>query len=218
MLKTMKFINLIWETDCSDIYQNKLDDLLEKEKSEKSLTFTDFDDTLVSRLPQLNWDKRFRENRWEKGIKLVKEVIWLENFLKKYYSSKFIVKDILNRTNIILTAWDKELQEWKLNYTNIDKEAIIVQKHQDKPIYILKYILDYLWQIPKEIIFIDDKAFKVEEDMQKLSKILNTRVVLQNITLDEKNFVENYTIEQKIFQNWEKVILKNWEDIYIFSK
>lgn len=199
MLKTMEFQKNFENNYFDKQKVEKVQKLLNNPKC-SSITFTDFDDTLVSRIPQFKSDERFVKNRWEAWIKLVYEVIWLKNFLEKYYSSKVVVKDILNKTDIILTAWKQDIQKGKLEYTNIDKEAIIVEEHKFKPEAILDYILE-IWQIPESIIFIDDKAFKLEKEFEELSKILQTKIILQNIKLDENDFVNNYEIEEKIFWN-----------------
>lgn len=195
----------------------KLNDILDKPRI-NSLTFTDFDDTLVSRLPQFKSDKRFIENRWEKWVDLVMNVIWLENFLGKYYNWKDVILDILNKTDIILTAWKTELQQWKLQYTWINKESVIVEKHSMKPKAMLDYIVNNVWAIPESITFIDDKAFKLEKEFQELSKILQTKIILQNIKIDEKDYTKKYEITEKIYENWEKVFYENWQDFRIFNE
>ncbi|PZM84781.1 hypothetical protein DLH72_02825 [Candidatus Gracilibacteria bacterium] len=91
-----------------DSYMENISMLIGKEKGE-SIIFTDFDETLYSRIPQFKSDERFLQNRGKKGIDLVYNVIGLENFLSTYYNPKFVVKEVLDRTNIILTAGQEEL-------------------------------------------------------------------------------------------------------------
>lgn len=194
-------LSLFWITYKQyDSYMENISMLIWKEKWE-SITFTDFDETLYSRIPQFKSDERFLQNRWKKWIDLVYNVIWLENFLSTYYNPKFVVKEVLDRTNIILTAWQEELQRWKLLYTEIQNEAIVVYEHKLKPKAIIEKILFDLKYIPKEIIFIDDKAFELEEQFRYLSFLFQTKIILENISLDENEPTKVKNIEMKIFEN-----------------
>lgn len=198
-------------------WEEKLTELLKRPKW-KSLVFTDFDDTLVSRIPQFLNDPRFIENRWEAWVKFVRNVLWIKNFLETYYSWDMVVQDILEKTDVILTAWERDLQEWKLKYTWINKENIIVEKHSLKVKAMLDYIVENIWYIPESITFIDDKAFKLEKEFQELSNILKTKIILQNIKLDQSYFTKKYTIHEKVFNSWEEFIFENGKNIRIFDE
>lgn len=184
-------------------FDYKLNNLLQKPRS-WILTFTDFDDTLYSRTPQFQRDERFLKFRWKDWIKFVYEVLWYENFLTTYYSPEFVVQDVLKRTDVILTAWEKELQMWKLEYAKIDKDAIVVYEHKKKPEAIIDYILNNLSYIPKEIFFIDDKAFDLSEDFKELSLLLDTKIIIENIKLSQKNPKEVEEIKYEKFVSWKK--------------
>lgn len=215
MLKTMK--NLEWFFEKEYNSNKKLLEML-KHPKKWNITFTDFDDTLVSRQPQFYSDKRFLENRWEKWVQFVKKVIWLKNFFEKYYNQNLVIKDILNKTDIILTAWEEDIQKWKLDYTKINKKYLIVKKHNQKAEYILKYILENFENIPETITFIDDKAFILEKEIQELSKILQTKIILQNIEIDKIDYTKKYKITEKIFDNGKEFIFSNWLKYRIFDE
>ena len=183
-----------------------LKNILQKPKS-WDISFVDFDETLYSRIPQFKKDKRFVERRWQAWIDLVYKEIWKDIFLKDYYNPDWVVKDVLSRTDVILTAGIDDLQRWKLEYSGIDKEALVVAEHKQKPKAVLKYVLKSLKNIPENITFIDDKAFDLSEEFRLLSDILQTKIILENIHLDPENPTEVDHIDKKIFEKWKELVL-----------
>ena len=189
---TQNFETYIWD----------LENILQKPKS-WDISFVDFDETLYSRIPQFKKDKRFVERRGQAGIDLVYKEIWKDVFLKDYYHPAWVVKEILSRTDVILTAGIDDLQRWKLEYSGIDKEALVVAEHKQKPKAVLKNIKN----IPETITFIDDKAFDLSEEFGLLSDILQTKIILENIYLKPENPIEVDHIDKKIFEKWKELVL-----------
>ena len=183
-----------------------MENILQKPKS-WDISFVDFDETLYSRIPQFKKDKRFVERRGQAGIDLVYKEIWKDVFLKDYYHPAWVVKEILSRTDVILTAGIDDLQRWKLEYSGIDKEALVVAEHKQKPKAVLEYVLENIKNIPETITFIDDKAFDLSEEFGLLSDILQTKIILENIYLKPENPIEVDHIDKKIFEKWKELVL-----------
>ena len=193
---TQNFETYIWD----------LENILQKPKS-WDISFVDFDETLYSRIPQFKKDKRFVECRGQAGIDLVYKEIWKDVFLKDYYHPAWVVKEILSRTDVILTAGIDDLQRWKLEYSGIDKEALVVAEHKQKPKAVLEYVLKNIKNIPETITFIDDKSFDLSEEFGLLSDILQTKIILENIYLKPENPIEVDHIDKKIFEKWKELVL-----------
>ena len=193
---TQNFETYIWD----------LENILQKPKS-WDISFVDFDETLYSRIPQFKKDKRFVERRGQAGIDLVYKEIWKDVFLKNYYNPAWVVKEILSRTDVILTAGIDDLQRWKLEYSGIDKEALVVAEHKQKPKAVLENILKNIKNIPETITFIDDKAFDLSEEFGLLSDILQTKIILENIYLKPENPIEVDHIDKKIFEKRKVLVL-----------
>ncbi|ATU05122.1 hypothetical protein BKN14_01540 [Candidatus Gracilibacteria bacterium HOT-871] len=189
-----------------ETYIQDLKNILQKPKS-GDISFVDFDETLYSRIPQFKKDKRFVECRGQAGIDLVYKEIGRDIFLKDYYNPDGVVKDVLSRTDVILTAGIDDLQRGKLEHSGIDKEALVVAEHKQKPKAVLKYVLKSLKSIPENITFIDDKAFDLSEEFRLLSDILQTKIILENIYLDSEKPTEVDHIDKKIFEKGKELVL-----------
>ncbi len=165
------------------------------------IVFSDFDDTIFSRTPQLSED-RFEKNRWQAGNDLVEYTIWFENFFQKYYNSEMVVKEISDKTDVILTAWRVVVQKWKLKHTWLEnKNSIIVDSHKYKPRAMLSYFLEN--NIYPEIIeFNDDKAFKLLEGFKDLSFLLKNVIVLNNVSLSKDRLNQVWDIQTITIKNW----------------
>lgn len=164
-------------------------------KQNKSITFSDFDDTICSRLPQLEFDL-FAKNRWRKWD-LVIDSMWLEKFLQFFYKKKYICKYILDITDIIISAWRKNVQYWKIITSWAwNKPSIIVDNHRDKPLVLLKYIIFKLWFIPTVWNFYDDRAKEIEEWLIMVWKILWIEINIFNLELNKNNICEVDSIEK----------------------
>lgn len=126
----------------------------------KALSVYDFDDTLYSRKEQLKVPL-LAKNRWEAWNKVILEKMWwYEKFVERFYKKQWITEEFVyilkqnlkNRINLILTAWDEELQRLKvekvwLNFLN----SISVKKSFLKPIALFQYILYELKQFQKRL-------------------------------------------------------------------
>ncbi|MBS9775131.1 hypothetical protein KGV52_00295 [Candidatus Gracilibacteria bacterium] len=169
---------------------------------QEKLAFTDFDDTLYSRTPQLTED-RFAKNRGKAGNDLVEFKIGFTNFFEKYYNPELVVSELAQKTDIILTAGRERVQKGKMEYTGLDYlDDIIVKEHKYKPRAILDYCLKNK-TCPKVIEFYDDKAFALTKHFQHLSKLMQNTIILKQVQLskDTLNQVEN--IDEIIIQNGE---------------
>jgi len=158
---------------------NKLKDKINQlEKKNIDLIITDFDDTIFSRNEQLEDCKLLRENRWNAWNNIILKVLWLENYWKKYYKNKTIPKTIVSKLrkwhDLILTAWDQELQNCKLKNIWLDKHNYIVVKlPEDKIIKTIEYITDTLWFLPKKVTVYEDRPKYFIEHKDFLENILN---------------------------------------------
>lgn len=163
--------------------------------------FTDFDDTLYSRSPQLSED-RFEKNRWKDWNDLVEHTIWFDNFFQKYYTPEMVVWDVLQQTDIILTAGRPTVQNGKMRYTSTNSiESIIVDEHKVKPRAILNWVLENKI-FPEEVVFSDDKAFALLEEFKDLSELLWNRIVLQNVVLSKDRINQVEKIDTITIHNW----------------
>lgn len=172
--------------------QKQINDIQLKWNVIKSITFSDLDDTLFSRLPQLEMDI-FAKNRW-KAWNLVIDSMWINNFFARFYKPEMLVDDVAKKTDVILTAWEIHIQEWKIQSIWLyDKETIIVPKHSLKPKTMLYYLLYDLEVIPEEIIFNDDRVRELSESFKLMSYFLWNKIKLKEVELDEDhpNIVKN---------------------------
>ena len=202
--KTMKFcqeLNIGYE----DIIrlQKQVSFLKSKWQVTQNLTLSDLDDTLLSRIPQLQEDK-FALARWHAGNEVVKWM-WLKNFINKYYSPDLVVKQISQMTDIILTAWEVANQEAKIQRTNLsDLDTIVVPRHSLKPKELLYHILFRLQKIPKTITFFDDRVEELFDQLILISEFLENSIIAHKVELNPDYPNQIKTIDTKIFTSWEE--------------
>jgi len=122
-------------------------------------------------------------------------------FAEDYYKKEGLInnlnefiKDIVwntkLKTNLILTAGDKYLQEEKLRSTWLSYVPYkVVEKHWQKVKTILFHILE-LWYIPKKINIYEDKPEIFYKYWQIISNILWTELVINKIKINDNNIWE----------------------------
>ncbi len=182
------------------LYQKKLSELKNNAQFIDNYVFSDFDDTLYSRSPQLERDM-FAKARWEEGNKVV-ESMWIKKFISEYYSPTWVVESIKKHTNIVLTAWREDFQSAKLDATVGKKmDRIIVPNQKLKPKEILHHFLFTLEKIPVSFEFYDDRMKPLMKQFQLLSEFLQNTVVVGEVTLDKDFPNKIESIDSNIFVN-----------------
>jgi len=181
-------------------------------KPEKTLDAIDIDDTLCSRTPQLQ-ESRFQDNRWEAGNQMILDTWWAYHwFVDQYYRTQMLVPELVNillsHDSLVLTAWVDDLQNGKIKGTQLEWTGIevnVVASSKDKPLRLLKYIMDDLKYIPWKIIIYDDRVWYFKEAGPILSKLLWwIEVVVNKITLKESKISEIKRIDQTIYSTTKK--------------
>ena len=189
-------------------YQNKINQLKSSGKVLSHFVFSDFDDTLYARTPQLESDI-FAKARWEEW-NLVVDAMWLKKFISKFYSPEWVVSSIKNRTDMILTAGRTDIQNAKVEATGLfHKDTIIVPKQSMKPKAILDFFLYQLWQLPMSFEFYDDRVKKLLPQIELLSEFMQTSIITHNVELDLDfpNQIKN--IDSNIYVNWDQIDTKH---------
>lgn len=193
-----KFCSRFWIT-IEDFYryQIKINELKTQNKFIQHFVFSDFDGTLCSRNPQLELDI-FAKTRWSEWNKIV-DSMWLTNYIKKFYSEikkDLVVREISDKTNMILTAGSIDLQEAKIQAVDLSYlDTNIVTKHSLKPKAMLDYFLYTIEKIPLSFEFYDDRVTELLPELQLLSDFFQNTIVAHNIELspDFINKVESST-------------------------
>lgn len=163
----------------------------------------DLDNTIYSRTPTLQMSK-LNENRWEAGNKvIVEELWWYQEFCRKYYKKNQAVKDFVDllkqKNSLILTAWQTDFQNIKLDsiWYWIEKvEKVIVKRDHEKPLKLLMYIIYRLWYIPGTINVYDDRVNFFNKFAPLLSKLLKTNININEVKLSEQKTNEIQSIDQ----------------------
>ncbi|MCP4523865.1 MAG: hypothetical protein GY828_06650 [Candidatus Gracilibacteria bacterium] len=180
--------------------QTKLSWLQKTGKFCKPYTFSDLDDTLLSRLPQLGKDV-FAKNRAIEGNKVVYSQ-GLSNYTQNYYSPDLVVHEIMRETDIILSAGDPVIQYNKMNASGLGEfDAIITKSHSDKPRDILYHILFTLESIPRKVIINDDRITELLPRLSRISHFLGIPFECNNITLDINQYNTVGSIKQSIISH-----------------
>ena len=140
------------------------------EKKDSIFIVSDFDDTIFS----------------------TKEVIWIENFIREFYENKNfpdkIIKNFDEKNTLILTAGFEKLQIPKIKATWLSKIPLkIVYEAKEKPFEMVKYIVQELKFIPREIHIYEDRPDVFLETKARIEKILDTKI---KIFLVEMNWNE----------------------------
>lgn len=158
-------------------------------KSSDYLIVTDFDDTIFSREEQLKESELFNKYKDLSSTQIVLDHYWIDNFINIYFKNKEFPKDILWKlrkwTDLILTAWNKDLQTAKLNILwLIDYNYIIVDKPIDKIKELITYITDDYKQIPSKIIIFEDKVEYFVKYKELLEVLLNVQIDIFEVKMD----------------------------------
>lgn len=149
------------------------------QKKDEIFIISDFDDTIFSTKEILEKDVR-KWKRWEEWNIFIKENIWYKNFVKEFYEWKKFPKDIIKKfwkNDLILTAWDEELQKLKIKATWLENISLkVVKNASEKPFEMVKYILKNLNFIPKEIHIYEDRPEFFLEKKEEIENFLNIKI------------------------------------------
>lgn len=165
-------------------------------KKDEYLLVADFDDTIFSRYEQLHWTDQIsiwlQNHRWNIWNSYIQEVIWIKKFIKKYYIHKKYPQEIAwklrKHTDLILTAGFKKIQEEKvkavwLGHINLK----VVFEWKQKPLELVKYIINTLNYIPNKITVFEDRPECFIENKNVLEDILGTKVEIILVTMPSNN-------------------------------
>ena len=161
------------------------------EKKDSIFIVYDFDDTICSTKEVIEKDVR-KWRRWNEWNKYIEEVIWIENFIREFYENKNfpdkIIKNFDEKNTLILTAGFEKLQIPKIKATWLSKIPLkIVYEAKEKPFEMVKYIVQELKFIPREIHIYEDRPDVFLETKARIEKILDTKI---KIFLVEMNWNE----------------------------
>lgn len=163
------------------------------EKKDTIFIVSDFDDTIFSTKEILDKDVR-KWRRWNEWNKYIEEVIWIENFVKDFYENKIfpknITKNFSKENTLILTAWFENLQNAKLKATWLDIFPVkIVYESFEKPFEMVKYIIENLKFIPKEIHIFEDRPNHFLSTKNEIEDFLWTKIKIFFVEMKD-NFSE----------------------------
>ena len=169
--------------------------------NERTFIVADFDDTIFSRKEQLEKEQILRENRWDAGTKIMKEVLWIDYMMQNYYENKVFPKEIIDEISeniwIILTAWDNELQLAKQKATKLkDLEFIVVEKAEQKPERLIKYFKEN--NIKTDLIKIyEDRPNYFIENKDYLEKELNVKIEIYLVEMDWNRWYKKIELQKQ---------------------
>jgi len=152
------------------------------EKKEIDLIISDFDDTIFCRKEQLNESEILRNNRWSAWNDVVLWVLWLDNYINKFYIWKEFPKTIIwkmrKNHDLILTAWNKKIQDEKMKATWISWNIryIVVDHASKKILETIRYVIKDLWFIPSKITVYEDRPEYFIENKKIIEDFLWTSV------------------------------------------
>lgn len=190
--------NWLWLLDSDDI--SLLEDLLWSSfysvllklssfwHSIDDLSVFDFDETICHRFDTFQ-HSIFVENRWDQWNIALLKYWWIEKYIDYFYflwkPSKTMIDLVRAKSSMILTAWIKELQLAKINAVWLsDIPKVVVDSWKDKPLRLLKYILD-LWYIPTRIDIYEDRPEYFLKYWKVLSKLLRTDIYIHHVCFQE---------------------------------
>ncbi|RKW24360.1 hypothetical protein D8B46_01625 [Candidatus Gracilibacteria bacterium] len=150
------------------------------EKKDSIFIVSDFDDTIFSTKEVIEKDVR-KGRRGNEGNKYIEEVIGIENFIREFYENKNfpdkIIKNFDEKNTLILTAGFEKLQIPKIKATGLSKIPLkIVYEAKEKPFEMVKYIVQELKFIPREIHIYEDRPDVFLETKARIEKILDTKI------------------------------------------
>ena len=178
---------MFWDIN---IFKDKKDIL---PKKEEIFIVSDFDDTIFSTKEVIEKDVR-KWRRWNEWNKYIEEVIWIENFIREFYENKNfpdkIIKNFDEKNTLILTAGFEKLQIPKIKATWLSKIPLkIVYEAKEKPFEMVKYIVEKLKFIPKEIHIFEDRPEHFIETKAELEAFLDTKIKIFLVEMKD-NFSE----------------------------
>ena len=178
---------MFWDIN---IFKDKKDIL---PKKEEIFIVSDFDDTIFSTQEIIKKDVR-KWRRWNEGNKYIEEVIWIENFVKDYYEKKefpnHVIKRFEKENTLILTAWFDNLQKAKIEAVWLHHFPVkVVYESKEKPFEMVKYIVEKLKFIPKEIHIFEDRPEHFIETKAELEAFLKTKIKIFLVEMKD-NFSE----------------------------
>lgn len=165
------------------------------EKKDININIVDFDDTLFSRKEQLE-NPLLRENRARQWIEVIFNNLWVDNFINDYYLWKKFPQDIINlldvKNDLILTAWEYELQHEKIEACNLSKyKKRVVALWEDKIIETIRYVLYDLWYIPKSITLYEDRPEIFLKYKPLIEWVLWTTIIIKKVVMKDNSGYES---------------------------
>ncbi|PZM84801.1 hypothetical protein DLH72_02925 [Candidatus Gracilibacteria bacterium] len=171
-----------------------------KKLEKKDIVFivSDFDDTIFSTKEIVEKDIR-KGRRGNEGNKYIEEVIGIENFVKEFYENKKfpdkIIKNFDEKNTLILTAGFEKLQIPKIKATGLEKIPLkVVWESKEKPFEMVKYIIEVLKFIPKEIHIYEDRPEYFLETRKQIEDFLETKIKI--FFVEMKDNIEDPKIKQ----------------------
>jgi len=169
--------------------KNKISSL---EKKDIDLIIADFDDTIFCRKEQLEDNELLRNNRWKKWTEIMKNVIWIENIANMYYKNKkypTVISDKLRKNHdLILTAWDFELQTIRVKTCNLSHiNTTVVADAEEKILETILYIINTLKFIPNKITVYEDRPKYFIENRELLEEVIWTEIEIMLVEM-----IDNY--------------------------
>lgn len=162
------------------------------EKKDEILIVSDLDDTIFCRKEQLEDNELLRNNRWADWIRVILEQIWIENFIEKYYKWKSFPKTITDKMiswkDLILTAWEINLQTSKIKALNLENiNHSIVWDWEKKPFELVRYVVEDLAYIPSKIIIYEDRPEYFIENKRLIEDFLWTTLEIILVEMIDNN-------------------------------
>lgn len=161
-------------------------------KKDTNLIIADFDDTIFSRKTQFENFPILIENRWNKWNEVIKDIIWINNFMETCFIGKPYPKTITSQLrlnhDLILTAWFEDIQKAKLKSTQLDKfNHIVVYDSKEKPFELINYVVKELKFIPNEIIIYEDRPNHFIEAKKIIEDFLWTKLKIMFVEMESND-------------------------------
>lgn len=170
-------------------------------KKEIDLIITDFDDTIFSTSEIIKKDIR-KWRRWKEWNDYIKKVFWVDKFIEMFYKNKIFPKTIVSKLrknhDLILTAWDQEIQIKKIIACWLDNiNYQIVENAEEKVLESINYIINILKFIPKKIVIYEDRPEFFIEYKKFLENILWTKIIIISVKIVNNNCEPIFEENQK---------------------
>ena len=176
-------------TDISRLLEKYLDEVRRLPSKDVCVIITDFDDTIFSKQPQLDWEPLLRECEPHMRNNTIMYHIGVPSLIKKYYQDEIFPQDIVSLLNpsqdLILSAWFEALQQEKLRALNLDHIPLqVVKRWEDKVLAAIQYILFTLKYIPSQLVIYEDKPHYFIEYRQLIEWILGCELTIRYVEMD----------------------------------